>query len=236
MVSLRLNETRAKCPTSYKEVSTKVFQSIYADWGFDKELHERDFFKLFSILTETDFKDVERSIENETAIWELTNWVIQRPPEFDLTLPEHVELWGKKFALPKKVKSLTIGQNILVHQHATGRKHLEESIAYACAVFIQTVVDGKPNTDRVKEIEQIFLERPITETYPIGFFTLALVAKHSPKHSQRSRLTQSSLKLRRRKMFHEWPTLTGFRAFRVSRLLRAMQSYSALILTMFLIT
>lgn len=218
MVALKLNGKPTDCPTSYDELTAGTFQRVFKEWDLDKELHERDYFKLFSILTNSSFVSVDQSEENETAIWELTRWVIESP--ILLTdLPENVFIVGKTIEIPPHVGHLSIGQNIILKQLIEKSRTLEENICIATAIYLQPFVTGsKFDYKQAKELNVLVEQMPAKDIYPIGFFLLSRAMNDGRKHTSNLRLILTSLRKILRRVLPKWLTSIGSRDLVISRL------------------
>jgi hypothetical protein len=217
MVALKLNGKPTDCPTSYDELTAGTLQRIFKEWDLEKELHERDFFKLFTILTNSSFVSVDQSQENETAIWELTRWVIEQP--ILLTdLPDSLFIHGKKVEIPRRVGHLSIGQNIILKQLIENSRTLEENICIATAIYLQPFVTGtKFDYKEAKKLNVLIEQMPAKDIYPIGFFLLSRVMNDGRKHTSNLRLILTSLRKTLRMVLPKWLTSIGSRDLVISR-------------------
>lgn len=223
MVALKLNGKPTDCPTSYDELNTETYQRIFKEWDLQKELHERDFFKLFCILTGSPFTQVDQSPENEAAIWELTRWVIEQNYTFT-EAPEYIEIEGKKLSIPENIGSLSIGQNIILKQLLEKSKYLEESISMAMAVYLQPIYhESKFNYQKALEIERVIKRMPIKDTYQVGFFLLSRALKDGQKHSSNWHLIQKHLSKKLKRMWPKWLRSIGSKDLVISQSLTNTQ-------------
>jgi hypothetical protein len=176
MLSLIVNDTeKITCPVCWAEVSTETFQRIVKEWEPDKSIQERNPVLLFSILTSKEFSGMLKNTDEnlELAIYQCTAFVYNE--EFRQPLDTDVfQLRGKLIRIPKKLENLTIEQNMHLRRAMANCKSLEELISFACAAYLQPLVDGMVyDHDRALELEKEILAMPIVDTFPIGFFFLS---------------------------------------------------------------
>mgnify|MGYP001112293355 CR=1 FL=1 len=159
MNTLRVNGKKICCPACYEELKTGTFQRVFREWDPEEpDISKRDGFKLFSILSDSDFAGMERTLENEAAIWQATGWFITQPFRFSAELPKVLQIGEKRITVPKKVSLLTFGQNINLRQAITESKYMEENISMAVAICLQPLYDeSKYDFDSEKELEKLIL-------------------------------------------------------------------------------
>lgn len=162
---------------------TRLYEKVFADWDMEPPLEDRDFVHLFQILIDTpNVKYKADSIEAEEKLWHLTRWVVEQQPGFSKDIPKIFKLDGKEVEIPMKVGQLSIGQNIVLRQLLDKGKYLNQFIGMAIAIYLQPLVDRtKFKKVRALELYAEIAERPISETYPLGFFLLNHVSKPGQK-------------------------------------------------------
>lgn len=163
-------------PDSWDRLTVEQFQKIIV---WDK----KDLIELFSILSGID-RDKLYNAHDPTLEEKLIrcSHFISQPPQFSKDVPDFITLPDKhdngvKVKIPKNTASLSIGQSIMVRQKLDGLEVYEQVMAFACAVFLQPLVDGEPNEERIYELEAYILKMPIVEIYPLGFFLLSPLTK-----------------------------------------------------------
>lgn len=183
---ININGKRVESPDRWEDplLTTDKYQQIVG-WEPDKELADRDYFKLFRILSGTDYKKFENSDHNKAELWDIVKWVIETPfPKSD-TVPKIFFYKDQEIIVPREIKFLSPGQNI----HA--RQELDKAIilrtkegkfvdcncySILVAIFLQPLIDKKEfNFQRAKEIEKDIAQMNITKIRPIGFFLLKRV-------------------------------------------------------------
>lgn len=199
---MTLNNKSYDCVHCWEKLKTGQFQRIYREWDMDKDILDRDFFKLFSILSNSKFASVEATPENEVTIWNAIKWVIETPMNFRTDLPKVLSipsglLPNKVVMVPEEIGELSIGQNIHLKNELQGAKFREEKLAIATAIFLQPLVDGKPfDMKMAKKLAERLEEMPVYLIYPIGFFLLNRALKtgsHSPNLWSRIKTSLSSM-------------------------------------------
>jgi hypothetical protein len=145
----------------------------------DKPIEQRDYFKLFNILTDSDFTEVEATSEMEATIWNVIRWIIEQPFQFPETMPGVLKIEERLLILPRDVKGLSIGQNIHLKQALTKSKYVESNLSEAVAIYLQPLYDSKKfNYDRALELKKVIEEMPAYLIRPIGFFLFRSVSPH----------------------------------------------------------
>lgn len=150
-------------------------QRIYSEWDLDKDLADRDFFKLFNILTDND-QEIERTTENEVTIGSAIKWVWETP--FNQVMPKILVINEKPVDIPEELGELSIGQNIHLKNEINSAKYKEEKISIATAICIQPIYDGvKFDFKKAQVLAKKLEEMPAYQIYPIGFFLLNRASK-----------------------------------------------------------
>lgn len=211
MITLLLNETKVLCPVCYEELTTGTYQRIIREWDPDEpDLAKRDFFRLFSILTKTNYKAFAQTSENEVTLWNAISWFIDQPFKFSKELPKVLLIGDKMVEVPKKVSSLSSGQNVLLRQAIFKCRFMEEAISIATAICMQPGYDNtKFDVERALELEKTILEMPVYLTYPIGFFLLMNARLPGMMPTNGWRQTPRSLKQTLKRMLPLWPKSTA---------------------------
>lgn len=213
---LLLNGKRADCPQSFEELNARTYQRIFKDWDLTKEILERDYFKLLCILTDKSFDRFERTPENMVAIEELTRWVVETQPNFEVI--KSFTYNQKTIEIPDDLGALPIGQATLLKQRMDQTKFLDENICFAAAVYLQPLFDeSKPNLKSILEWEKKFEELPITEIFSVGFFLLSHAKKSSSGRQSVWQKIKNNLITARRKLWRSWLKRTGYKGLIINR-------------------
>lgn len=163
-------------PTTYFDVKTKTFIKLVEGWNLNKfEVTPESLIKVFGVATDHDWMDYALTTDNriESAMLKCVRFILEQVEDLNfLPIPKYFAIDGKTFELPKNLGKLTLGQNLHIRM-VIEDKDIRSKIAFATAVYMQPIIDGMPfNTDRVKYYEQLMLEMPVTDIYPVGFFFL----------------------------------------------------------------
>jgi len=206
MIPIIINGNKILCPGCYEELTTGTFQRIVKEWDAEeKNIAKLDYFKLFSILTNTNYKSIDQTPENDQTIWNAIGWYVMQPFKFSTELPKILQIGERMISVPRRVGALGTGQNILLRQIIDNSKYMEENISMAVAICLQPLYDNsKFDYDRAVELEKIILEMPIYLTHPVGFFLLQTVRMDGWKHIRDFHQTQSSLKQTLKRMWPQW--------------------------------
>lgn len=193
----------------YERLSTRHYQNIISKWDVDEpEIANRDYFKLLCILTDTNFGAFERSSENEDTVYNAVGWVVNQPFSFSTDLPKVLVIGDKTIEVPKRIGTLSIGQNIILKRIIDNSRFVEENIAAAVSVYLQPLYDGRDfNYDRAMELKALVEEMPIYLTHPIGFFLLRRAATSGWKPKRKWLQILSNLSSNLSRTLPGWRTL-----------------------------
>ena len=166
---INLNGVKKDIPDCFERLTARQYEMLVPELA--KEMEARDHFAMFNILAGTDFKDYHANSENEVTIWNAIRWIYEQ--SFTSTMPTVLKIEDKIITVPKKIKAMTIGQNIALRQLIEKSKYVEENICAACAIYLQPLIDGtKFNPDRVDDVKKVIEAMPAYLIRPIGFFLL----------------------------------------------------------------
>ncbi len=191
---IELNGTKYEIPQCFEELKTRHYCRIYSEWDVDKEEADRDYFKLFCILTDTDFKSFVGTNENEAAIWNAIAWIINQTFKFSEELPKALKVGDRLIGIHKKVEYKSIGQNIILRQQIAKMPNLQSGISIATAIYLQPEwSDSKFDLDKAMELKEVIDEMPARLIYPIGFFLLRNAlsyGKSTPNEPSQTRISR----------------------------------------------
>lgn len=195
MVKLKLNGESHECPSSYFEIKTRQYIRILKEWDQDKDIADRDYFKLFNIVTDGNFTDFARTVENEVTLTGTLGWVIYEDFKFSTIMPKVLNYKGKLVTIPGHPRELSIGQNIhLRRDYIDKSKILEENISIAVAIYLQPLIDDALfSIKRAEVIAKEIDEMPAYLIYPIGFFLLSRALKFGTRPEKTLPLIKISL-------------------------------------------
>jgi len=177
------------------------------EWDRDKDIADRDYFKLFNILTDGQFTKYQNTSENDGTIINAVGWVITQEFEFDKTLPKVLDIGGKIIDIPQNPAELSIGQNIHLRRDYIDKSEiLEENIAIATAIYLQPIIDGKKfNVTRAVEIAKDIEKMPAYLIYPIGFFLLRRALNFGRPSASLWNRIRTNLSQKLKKTWPQWP-------------------------------
>lgn len=203
--SITFAELRALCPDGYGGLTCEQYQKLFTHWDLDKEVHERDYFKLLCILTDTPFREVNPTPEKEAAIYELTRWVNEQEFPYSKQVPKTITISDVPVEVPDDLGELSIGQNIVLRQTAEKCHYPDEALSMATAICLQPLVDhGRFDYARAKELEKVVRKMKASEIYPIGFFFLSRVKKSGWKRSSFLLRTRNNLAAKFARTWRTW--------------------------------
>ncbi len=186
------NGNKIATPDRWSNCSTRIFQRIIYEWQPELAIKDRSRLLLFSILIDKPEQLIAESSDPalEAALYECTRFVYEDPTDFTkLPVPEEITIAGVPIKLKRDLGRMTIGQNIHVRGELNDNalvktaddKLFAKRVSTTAAIYLQPQFDamiqlqvGKMpfDFDSAKQLEQIILEMPITEVYPVGFFFL----------------------------------------------------------------
>lgn len=192
-------------PNAYEVLPTGTFQRIMKEWNWQDPPEQRNYFKLFCILTGIDFKSFKQTEENEATIWKSIRWYVDTKFEIDGAIPKVLQINDKIIELPESPELLTIGQNIYLRQAIEKCKYLAEGISIALAIYLQPIYDeGKFSEKRAHELEKDIAKIPITIAGPAGFFLLQNALNYGTNSERTWRQTLTSHVKSLKKTWRQW--------------------------------
>jgi len=212
-----VNGKRLNCPTHWHELKTRHYQRIIKEWDTDKDIADRDYFKLFNILTDSKFDAFEDTIENQVKIETSVAWIVLEEFRFSKQVPEYLEVNGRRAHIEKNLRTLSIGANIKARQALDsgfllvddkGKLVNCDCYSMLVAIYLQPELmptdKGGFNWANAQKLEKIISEMPITEIYPIGFFLLNHVYKYGQKRGRGWKQILTNLGNKIRKTLQDW--------------------------------
>ena len=198
------------CPSCYAELKTHHYIRMLREWEDGTPIEDRDYFKLFCILTDDKFTAFENTLENQVSLTNLLGWVIAEPFEFSDKPPKVLMFHGKPVDIPEHPRELSIGQNIILRRDYIDKsKHLEENVSIATAIYLQPLIDNSLfKISRAKEIAKEIEEMPINLIYPIGFFLLSRALKFGEMPEKTLPQVRTNLRATLRTMWRDWLKFT----------------------------
>lgn len=218
MITVRLNGTKLKIPGCWEEITVSQYIQIVRDWEPEKDIADRDYFKLLNILANGRYSGMLGTSPNQVTLINAVGWVITQKFEFSKSLPKVLFYKGKKIDIPRDPAELSIGQNIHLRRKIEKTKLLEENIAMATAIYLQPLIDsGEFDLKRAEEIEKELEQLPVCIVYPIGFFLLKRVMKFGNRPRKIWPRLKTSLSGILSKMFPSWRRSTASEVLKIYR-------------------
>lgn len=211
MVRLKINGDPVSVPTCYEEIKTRHYVPFRTVCGKAEDVADLDFFTLFNVLTDSNYTDFKRTVENEIILNRALSWVIVQDFKFSTILPKVIVFKGRTIAIPQEIGELSIGQNIHLRRDYIDKSKLpEENLAIAAAIYLQPRIDnGQFSIKRAVEIAKEFDEMPAYLIYPIGFFLLRRALKYGLMPAKTSPLPKISLRPMLNRMLLGWRRYIG---------------------------
>lgn len=205
-MKVKLNSITHDIPSSWMELKTKHYIKIVTEWDTDKDIADRDYFKLLNIFVDGKFSGLEQTAENQVTLINTVGWVVTEPFEFSKELPKVLEYKGRLIDIPEHPSELSIGQNIhLRRDYIDKSKTLMENIAIAVAIYLQPKIDNSLfKIARAQEIAKDLEEMPVHVIYPIGFFLLNRALRFGMRPEKPLQQVKTNLRKRLEKMWLGW--------------------------------
>lgn len=208
---VHLNGNRHEIADCYENLKTRHYQRIISEWDQDKEITERNFFKLFCILADVNFKEFHATAENELTIWNAVKWMIEQPFNFSKEVPKYLKIGEKIVDVPERIELLSIGQNIHLRSEIEKLPCIEAGISMAAAIFLQPVYDeGKFDFTKALKLKSLIDEMPAYLIYPIGFFLLQSALPTGKNGTNGSKNPKISLISRLGRTLRGWLSPNGY--------------------------
>lgn len=224
---ITLDGNRVESPDRWEDpkLTTAKYQEI-VKWDYDKELADRDYFKLFKINTGLEYSSFRDTPENKAEIWNAVRWVVETAFPETVT-PLVFDFQGKLINVPRELRMLSIGQNIKARQTLDKSVVLVDKesgalIDFSCysmivAIYLQPLVYPTQNPKigtggfdwvEAQKLELVIREMPIYLIKPIGFFLLKNVLGYGQKPARNWLQILTNLKEKFRRML---PTLRKYK-------------------------
>lgn len=215
---VQLNGERLKSPSCWEELKTRHYQRMVKEWDQDKDIADRDFIKLFSILTDTDRAQFDNTLQNHVKIEAALEWVVFQNFSFKTDLPKILNINGDEVEIPGNLKKVSIGANIKARQLLDKSTVLVDKsgnlvdcdcysmiVAYYLQPFVRPYHKGGFNAGFAEQFEKEIAELPICLVRPIGFFLLNNVLKYGRMQGFQWRVILTNLIKLIRRMFQTSP-------------------------------
>lgn len=210
--SVWMNGVKYVYPVCYEELKTRQYQRIVKEWEIDKPTTDRDYFKLFCILTDTDFKAFHPTAENEVTIWNTVAWFRDEYINMIEERPKVLQIGDAIIDIPINIRELSIGQNIHTRQAIESSKYLGEAISIATAIYLQPLLDkSKFDYNKALELDKTIQEMPAYLIKPIGFFLLSRANRYGMMQENYLKKILLNLKENLKRTFLTWPSGKGLR-------------------------
>ena len=179
---MELNGKKYDCPSCYEQLTTGQHQRIVSEWEVDKPLVERDWFKLFCILTGSEFKAFKPTPIIERKLFQAVRWFVEQPFKWSEDIPNELQIEGKTIEIPTDAQELSIGQNIHLRQIIDKSKVMVDEYgdpvefscySHAVAIYLQPLYEERKfDFNRAMKLERVIAAMPAYIIRPLGFFIL----------------------------------------------------------------
>jgi len=165
-ITQRGQTTKHTLPSKWEEVTVKQFIDLEGSKGTDNPT------KLLSILSGIPLPKIMDTKTNlQIQINEALNFITLNPPEWKMLSLRDVYLFkGQFYNVPKDLELETFGQKILLQNKLNATDNPITVIAYAIAIYMQKVIDGRFDENKANKLEKEVLQMRITEVYPLAIF------------------------------------------------------------------
>jgi len=158
---------RITSPASWRELTLEQLIRLETEWDRESPL------ALFAIITGLDIQLLENSREKglEDTMLAICAFAYDQPQWDNLPKPEHFEIAGKIYKAPKNIEEKLLGQKIRVSQIVIkAGEDLLTQLPKIIAIYMQEVIDGKYDGNKVDDLEKEILKSPAMDAYGLGRF------------------------------------------------------------------
>ena len=111
----------------------------------------------------------EDSNQMREAMTKAFEWVAREEPDWPKIRKGQIfRFQGNPYKID--IEKLPFGISILLEQRMQETEDLNVLTPYACAVYLQPLLDGEYKEDRVEEVEELVLKAPAIDMFPLASF------------------------------------------------------------------
>ena len=166
MIHFQINKVQYQMPSQWQEVNVETFERL-AELDNDYT----DTLKFLAALSGVDYSTLMNAKESLGAMVTsgLKFIADQQPLLQKIPHKSHFVFEGKGYKVPKDMELERFGQKIMMQQRMS-TKQPHECIAFAVALYMQPIIDGKFDEAKIADLEAEVKKMSIIEIYPLANF------------------------------------------------------------------
>jgi hypothetical protein len=126
---------------------------------------------LVSLLTGIPLEALENTKADLSRVLIRVNELFKEIPQEMADLPRlPIEINGQQIEFPKSIKFTRWGQKSLVKNLINSDKEVIDIIPDVFAIYVQPLLDGKFDSNRIEEVKGLISEMPVIEVFPHVIF------------------------------------------------------------------
>lgn len=158
---------RITSPASWRELTLGQLIDMETKWDGNNIVD------LFSIVTGVDIKDIKNSTTQglEDTMLAICSFALNQPNWESLPRPEKIQIGEKFYDTPKSIERKMFGQKLMVSQMVIKEgKDLMLKLPKIIAIYMQPIIEGEFDDERLEAIEKQLLNSPAMDCYALGLF------------------------------------------------------------------
>lgn len=151
-------------PTMWSEFLTEHWVRLIKGWT-----NQDDLTQMLSVLYNVDYDTLYYAPDKlVNPIVDAAHFILSEQLELKTRpVKDYITMGGRDYLVPRNVGSMAFGK--MVQAKALLAKSFEENVAMWAAMFL-VPREERFSMDRARELEQLVLQQPIEQIYPISFF------------------------------------------------------------------
>lgn len=168
MIRFMIHGSNYQMPSEWKEIDVACFQRLA-----HMENDYTDLIGLLAALMGIDKKELTNSKADMTLpTTEALKLVANEQPLWAEILHKDMFLYKEKYyKVPKDLSLEIFGKKVLLQNKLT-HNHPADCIAYAVALYLQSIIDGEFDENKIEPLEVEILKLRAVDVYPIANFFL----------------------------------------------------------------
>lgn len=158
---------RVTSPSSWSELNLQQLIELETEWDGVNPL------KLFGIVTGVNVDILANSKQKdlEDKLNAICAFAYNEPLWDKLSKPNLIQIGDQVYKVPTDISKKTLGQKLMINQIAIKEgKELITNIPKIIAIYMQEVVDGKFEDERITDIEKLILNSSAMECFALARF------------------------------------------------------------------
>jgi len=168
MIYFKIGSEQHQMPSTWREMDTATFVRL--------SHLDNDYADMFSLMAALTNIDKDKLLNAKSAFETQTRAALK-------LVADEVPLWeqiphkdqfifkGKAYKVPKNLEMERFGQKVML-QNRLLNNAANDCLAFAVALYMQPIIDGKFNNDKILPLEEEILKMPAIDIYPLAVFFL----------------------------------------------------------------